>query len=142
MKISRRPLLLLAVFCLTLAAHGQRFTLEQVMSSPFPSDLAVASKTDRIAWVFNARGIRNVWVADAPDFRARQVTHDTQDDGQAIVSLRITPDGRSVVYGRGSEINEGGEVANPGGANPAPKQQIWTIDVDSSKEPRLLGDLE
>src|SRR5208337_41942 len=50
------------------------FTLEQVLSSPFPSNLVAAENSGRIAWVFTARGERNVWIADAPNFEARQVT--------------------------------------------------------------------
>src|SRR3974377_2465337 len=69
------------------------FTLEQVMSSPFPNGLTAAAHGSRVAWVFNAKGVRNVWVADGPDFArtARQVTHYTFDDGQPISSLRLTP---------------------------------------------------
>ncbi|MGB0037930.1 MAG: S9 family peptidase, partial [Terriglobales bacterium] len=53
------------------------FTLEQVLSSPFPSNLVAAQRPGRIAWVFDAKGARNVWVADAPNFEARQVTRYT-----------------------------------------------------------------
>ena len=49
---------------------AQNFTVEQVMSSPFPDNLTAASHGERIAWVFDAKGVRNVWVADGPDFRA------------------------------------------------------------------------
>src|ERR1700676_4793839 len=55
------------------------FSLEQVMSSPFPTNLVAAGPTNdhagRIAWVFSARGERNVWIADAPNFEARQGRH-------------------------------------------------------------------
>ena len=91
----------------------QRFTLEQVMSAPFPTELSVAEHAGRIAWVFNAKGVRNVWIADAPDFKARPVTRYT-DDGTPIASVRLTPDGKTVVYARGSETNKKGEVAAKG----------------------------
>ena len=51
-----------------LAQTPAGFRLEQVMSSPFPTNLTSASKTNRIAWVFNAKGERNVWIADAPQY--------------------------------------------------------------------------
>ena len=89
------------------------FTLEQVLSYSFPSELVAAKHSPRIAWVFNSKGVRNVWVADAPDFAARQVTHYAADDGQPIASLRITPDGRTVVYARGTELNHASEAADP-----------------------------
>src|ERR1700675_1997344 len=93
------------------------FSLEQVMSSPFPTNLvAVENAGDHaggIAWVFSARGERNVWIADAPNFEARQVTHYVGDDGMPIAALKLTPEGRTVVYARGSEANSAGEIADP-----------------------------
>src|SRR5919204_2289100 len=127
MKNARLVVTSLVFLFVAVAVHAQRFTLEQVMSSPFPTDLIAAGKADRVAWVFTSRGVRNIWVADAPDFRARQVTRYSQDDGQAIVSLRITPDGKTLVYGRGSETNEEAQVANPASATAAPKQQVWAV---------------
>ncbi len=107
--------LLIVLFLATLAARAQspKFTLEQVMSSPFPTGLTAAANANRIAWVFNSKGERNVWMADAPSFVARQVTHYQGDDGQDIFSLRLTPDGQTVVYARGSEVSREGNVARP-----------------------------
>ncbi|MCI0349336.1 MAG: S9 family peptidase [Acidobacteriales bacterium] len=137
-----RSVIWIAVLLIAAVAQAQRFTLEQVMSSPFPSDLVAAGKADRVAWVFTSKGVRNIWVADTPGFQARQVTRYSQDDGQAIVSLRITPDGKTLVYGRGSEVNEENHVANPASVSAAPKQQVWALEVEGSKDPRLLGDME
>jgi dipeptidyl aminopeptidase/acylaminoacyl peptidase len=116
------------------------FTLEQVMSSPFPTALTSAAKANRIAWVFDSRGARNVWVADAPDFAGRQVTHYEGDDGQDIFAVKLTPDGKTVVYARGSEVSSEGHVANPATETKEPKQQVWAADVETGK-PRLLGDM-
>ncbi len=141
--LSRRGLLL-CCFLLLASSLGLAagFTLEQVMSSPFPSNLVAAKHKPRIAWVFDARGERNVWVADAPDFAARQVTAYHGDDGQAIGGLQLSPDGKTLVYARGAELNGGGHVANPGSALKEPKQQVWALDLDKSgAHPRLLGDM-
>ena len=116
------------------------FSLQQVMSSPFPSNLVAAEHAGRIAWVFDAEGARNVWIADAPNFEARQVTHYTGDDGMPIAALKLTPDGRTAVYVRGSETNKSGEVADPTSNVEKPLQQVWAVDVDKG-EPRLLGEM-
>src|SRR6516162_7431097 len=130
------------VLAWTVCASAQKasFTLEQVISSPFPTGLTAAGKANRIAWVFNARGERNVWIADAPSFAARQVTHYHGDDGQDIVSLRLTSDGKTIVYARGSEVNSEGHVANPTSEFKEPKQQVWAADVES-RNPRMLGEM-
>ncbi|PYT79409.1 MAG: hypothetical protein DMG40_16235 [Acidobacteria bacterium] len=123
------------------AALAQSLTVEQVMSSPFPDNLTGAARAPRIAWAFDAKGVRNVWIADAPAFSARQVTHYSEDDGLALASLRLTPDGGTVVYSRGSELNSLGEVADPTSNVTRPNQQVWAVDVDKG-EPRYLGDLD
>jgi dipeptidyl aminopeptidase/acylaminoacyl peptidase len=122
------------------------FTLEQVMSSPFPTELVAATHGSRVAWVFDAKGVRNVWVADGPDFvrGARQVTHYNADDGQPIASLRLTPDGKTVLYALGSELNDAQESANPESSTKGAKQQVFALDVDGKDKaaaPRLLGDM-
>jgi len=114
------------------------------LSSPFPTGLVAAAHGNRVAWVFDAKGVRNVWVADGPDFAhtARQVTHYVADDGQPIASLRLTSDGRSVVYALGSEVNGSQESANPVSWTKGVKQQVYALDVDAGDaKPRLLGDM-
>ncbi len=120
------------------------FTLEQVLSSPFPSELVAAEHGSRVAWVFNAKGVRNVWVADGPDFvhSSRQLTHHTADDGQPIASLRLTPDGKTVLYALGTELNDEKESANPSSWTKGVKQQVFAMDVDvKDSAPRLLGEM-
>ncbi len=116
------------------------FTLEQVLSSPFPTNLVRAEKADRIAWVFSTKGARNVWVADAPSFEARQVTHYTADDGMPLAALKLTPDGKTAIYARGSEANAAGEIADPTSNVEKRMQQVWAVDV-AGGEPRLLGEM-
>jgi dipeptidyl aminopeptidase/acylaminoacyl peptidase len=134
--------LLVAIHCLLLAdlATAANFTLEQVMASPFPSNLVAASHGSRVAWAFSAKGVRNVWVADGPAFAARQVTHYGGDEGLPIASLRITADGRTLVYVLGSEANESGRVADPSNGVSARKQQVWAVDVQAGA-PRMLGEM-
>lgn len=131
--------LFLTASAVTAAPGG--FTLQQVMGFAFPDGLVAASGADRVAWSFDIRGVRNIWIADGPDFTARQVTHYSDDDGQAIASVRMTPDGKTIVYARGSETNSVGEVADPASGVQKPEQQVWAVDV-ASGQPRLLGTLE
>jgi dipeptidyl aminopeptidase/acylaminoacyl peptidase len=129
-------LVFLPIWC-----FAEAFTLEQVMGAPFPSGLTTASHTPSVAWVFDNKGERNIWVADAPNFLPRQVTHYKGDDGQAIASAKLTPDGKTVVYARGSETNKEGASANPESLTKMPRQQAWAINVTGGGEPRLLGDV-
>jgi len=125
---------------LPVACVGESFTIEQVLGAPFPYGLTSASHAPRVAWVFDNKGERNIWVADARDFVPRQVTHYKGDDGQALASMKLTPDGKTIVYARGSETNKEGTSANPTSQKKIPKQQAWAVNV-SGGEPRLLGDV-
>jgi hypothetical protein len=108
------------------AGFAQTFTLKQALDYPFPYGLTTATHSNRIAWVFNVQGARNAWIADGPAFNARQVTHYSGDDGMPMASLRLTPDGTTVVYARGSETNAQGEVADPDSGNPLSRYGLPT----------------
>lgn len=133
-------LLLLATAC-AFAAQGP-FTLEQVMSSPFPSELVAAPAGARFAWVFNARGARNIWVAEPEaggSYRSRQLTNYTEDNGQEIAELAWTPDGRSIVYARGGDFENDGAYPNPASETEGVEQDIWIVSLDGGS-PRKLGE--
>src|SRR5438874_1705584 len=146
--IMRKPLkklfhsfaIIVASILLPVVCLGESFTLEQVLSAPFPYGLTSASHATRVAWVFDSKGERNIWVADSPDFVPRPVTHYKGDDGQPLASVRLTPDGKTVVYARGSEVNKESTSANPQSLAKMPKQQAWAADVNGD-ESRLLGDV-
>lgn len=144
MNHSKAVFLLLAVGCSGTAAipslAAQSFSLEQILSAPFPSELTATAQGSEIAWVFVQKGAQNIWMAQGPKYAPRQVTHYTGDSGQPIASLRLSLDGKSVVYARGTEINAGGQSANPTSDAVQPKQQVWMAAVDGG-EPRLLGDM-
>jgi len=132
------------LFWIPAARAEAPFTLEQVMSFSFPAELVAAEHGSRVAWVFDSEGVRNVWVADGPDFSrtARQLTHFSADDGQPIASLRLTPDGKTVVFALGTELNGAQESANPANWVKGAKQQVFAVDVDDKQGgPRLLGEM-
>jgi hypothetical protein len=120
------------------AAQQQPVTLEALLAWPFPSEIAAAPAGGHVAWVQNAKGSRNVWAASAPEFEPRQLTTYAGDDGQDITSLTWTPDGRTVLYVRGSGPNRQGEIPNPALMPEAAEQAIWAADIGSSA-PRKLA---
>jgi dipeptidyl aminopeptidase/acylaminoacyl peptidase len=124
-------------FC-SLAAAGT-FTLEQVLSAPFPADLVAARDGSKLAWSLNERGVRNVWVAAAPDYRGVRVTSYTDDDGQDIGQLHWTPDGRAVLYTRGGDLEFPGRPdPNPSAIPAGVGQAVWM--VIPGEQPRKLGE--
>ena len=105
--------MLFAVLAVLAAAGPAPFTLDQVMSAAFPTSLVAAKGHPCVAWVMNARGARNVWVAEGPDYQGRALTAFAEDDGEEITALAFSADARSVVFVRGGGPNRAGEIPNP-----------------------------
>src|SRR3954464_15489197 len=122
---------ILSVLLLGACAWAQPgFTIDQAISAPFPSDLT-ASSSGKLAWVSNARGVRNVLVAEPPQYKARAITSYTADDGQEIAEVRWTPDGASVLYTRGGTLN-------PAHDPHSVEEAIWIASL-SGGAPRQIG---
>ena len=115
------------------------FTLEQVMSAPFPSSLVAAPVGGSVAWVQIAKGSRNVWVASPPTYKGRQLTSYSGDDGEEIGELVWTADAKAIIYTRGGDLDNFGESPNPGSAPEEPKQLLWLVTLDG-KPPRQLAE--
>ena len=124
--------LLFAAFALSFTLHaalpGKTFTLEQVLSAPFPSDRGAAAGGGAVAWVQNDRGARNVWYAAAPDFKGVRLTSWTADDGQDIGELGFSGDGKSVLFVRGGDLEYPAQAnPNPAGDPAGVTQDIWIV---------------
>lgn len=131
----RRSLLSLTVLValavpVVLAAQAG-LTIEQILKPPFPSELVTARSGGRVAWVLNAEGVRNIWMAEAPSYQGLQVTRYAEDDGQELTGLSFTPDGRAIVYVRGGGPSRQGEIPNPTSDPDGAEQAIWVVWLQS-----------
>jgi dipeptidyl aminopeptidase/acylaminoacyl peptidase len=135
----------LALITFASSASAQApFTMEQIKSYPFPNALTSAATGSRIAWALNEQGKRNVWVAEGPDFRPRQLTRYDIDDGQEITSLQLSDDGKWVVFIRGGDFSSNWEDAAPVNVlnRPTPPRvQIIAMPFEGG-EPRALAEGE
>ena len=141
-----RIALLVVAFPLAPGAQQatRNFTLSQVMSAPFPTNLTAAATGERLAWTLNERGLRNVWVAEGPAFAARQLTNYAIDDGQELNDVSVSADGKWVVYMRGGDFSSNFDDAlpvNPLGMPNPTRVEIWTVPF-SGGTPVSLGEGE
>ena len=129
------------VFAATVCAAAQQapFTIDQVLSASFPSELTAAPSGGKVAWVSASKGVRNIMVAAPPAYQGRKVTAYTEDDGQELLDLHWTPDAAALVYVRGGSANGSGEIPNPS-LNPAgASEDVWTVALDGAA-PRKIGE--
>ncbi|MGE5246556.1 MAG: S9 family peptidase [Betaproteobacteria bacterium] len=145
----RFALLLAAVLMLPAAGRPAAqsrpaISLDKLLSFPFPDNLIASPAGSRIAWTLNERGVRNIYVADAPDFVAHRITSFTEDDGQELTNLSFSPDGRTIVYVRGGDHGsnwpaEGNLMPDPTSSPIQQKMQVWAVSA-SGGAPALLGE--
>src|SRR5499427_3274204 len=150
--MKRRLLTVVAAACTLLHAVSQAqpvappaFTLDQVLNFPFPDNLVASPTGARIAWTFNERGARNVFVADGPAFQPRRITPYTVDDGQELTNLSFSRDGRTIVYVRGGDHGanwaaDGNVQPNPTSVPVAAHMQVFSIATVDDASPKPLGD--
>ncbi|PWU09353.1 MAG: S9 family peptidase [Terriglobia bacterium] len=120
-------------------AQTSPFTIDQVLSSAFPTHLTTAATGGKVAWASSTRGVINIMVAEAPGYVARKVTGYTEDDGQDIDEIRWTADARAIVYVRGGGPNRAGEYPNPTSDPRGSEQAVWIRSLDGLA-PRRIGE--
>jgi dipeptidyl aminopeptidase/acylaminoacyl peptidase len=134
-----------AAVCSTLlmaqvaGAHAAAFTINQVMEAPYPSNLIAAPSGKAVAWVFDTKGVRNIWVADFPSAaQARPLTTFTEDDGFDIGELAWSPDTKSIAFTR-AETLEDEAPANVGSTPEGPTgREVWVVST-SGGAPHKVG---
>src|ERR1700741_1279239 len=123
-----RIITLTLVICLgSTHLFGQSFSFEAIKGYPFPTELTSSSSGARVAWAVDEQGKRNVYVAEAPNFKARKLTNYTNDDGQEITSLSISDDGKCVVVVSGGEHGANWEESVP--INPAFLPEPFKVQI-------------
>ena len=149
MHVARRGLLLALSISVPLAAAPPQpatappaFTVDQILGFASPDNLIASPVGSTIAWTFNERGVRNVYIADGPAFQPRRLTTYREDDGQELTQLAFTRDGATLVYVRGGDHGSNRQAEtppNPAGSAVQPKIQIWSVPI-AGGAPRLVGD--
>jgi dipeptidyl aminopeptidase/acylaminoacyl peptidase len=143
MKVIPRVMTCFLIILTGVFAAAQSFTIQQALSAPFPTGLIAAPAKGRVAWVFNAEGKRNIWIAEpAKDgkYTARQITKYADDDGQDVGDLAWAPDAESIAYTHGGDL-EFTEKPNP---NPAEitagvEQDVWVVMLKNG-DARKVGE--
>ncbi|HIF21455.1 MAG TPA: S9 family peptidase [Gemmatimonadetes bacterium] len=108
---------------------GAPYSVRDALAYSFASGLVASPVEDRIAWIENREGERNIWVAEGPEWKGRQLTRYTGDDGQELASLAFTPDGEQLLFVRGGAPNRQGEVPDPLYTPDEEGRAVWRIAV-------------
>ncbi len=118
-------------FLVATTSLAQTFSLEDILSAPYCTDLTTSDDGTQLAWVVNEAGIRKVFRAKAPKFKPIQHFATPFDDGQVISNLHFDHAGKHLFFVKGSAPNRAGQVANPASLVDYPKQLLYQIDLDA-----------
>ena len=129
--------LVILLFFLPGAPAQPSFTLEQVLSAPFPANLTASKTGGRLAWTLDQQGHRNIWAAEAPEFHVRQLTHYDTDEGQPLSGLHFSSDGNTLVFVRGEGKNTAGQSPNPTSDSAGFEQSVWSIAWTGGESKKL-----
>lgn len=124
-------------------AADANFTMAQALGYAYQDGLVSAEHADKVAWMRNVKGVRNVWIAEGPDYKPRQLTHYTADEGQEITQITFSPDGSKLVFVRGGDHDEnwpaaGGLEPDPDSSTAEPKVTIWAVDMADGKLTKVV----
>lgn len=118
----------LTLLLLSNVTFAQETELAKLYAIPYIGKIEGAANIDRLAFVANEQGRRNIYIADGPDRVIKKVTHFDEDDAQEITSLSISDDGNWIVFVRGGE--HGGN-SSATAINPASLIENTSIEVFS-----------
>ncbi|NTU52057.1 MAG: hypothetical protein HGA94_06460 [Candidatus Aminicenantes bacterium] len=136
---------IVAVLAASIAAAAggtgaeRTFSLQDVLSPAYPMNLVAARRADRIAWIMNDRGARNVWTAAAPDFRPVNLTGFVRDEVFEIDEVQLTDDGRTAVFVLGGPPNAAGWVTNSDSDPDGREQAVWAVRTDGGRPWRVAA---
>jgi dipeptidyl-peptidase-4 len=116
-----------SLLSIPVGAQQAKPTVAQFLSPSSPLELSRAENADRVAWVAYERGMRNVYTAAAPDFKAVRLTSFMQDDGVDVSEVELSDDGSVAIFMRGTDPNRAGWNANPTHDPRGAERAIWAV---------------
>jgi dipeptidyl-peptidase 4 len=121
------------------ARYTTKYTIDQFLSPASPLEISAAKKADRVAYVVYERGMRNVYTAAAPDFKAVRITRFLDDNGVDLSSVQLSDDGSIAIFVRGSAQNREGWVADPSHDPAGGDRAVWAARTDGTGAWRLAS---
>ena len=133
----KKTVLIQVLVLIAAMLSAQTTSISNYLSAPFPTGFVASKNGNLIAWVFNDKGSRNIYVADASGKNVKAVTSYSGDDGMDVGDIQLTAAGDQVIYVRGNAPNGSGEMANPAFLQVSTERFIYAVHKDGSNARKI-----
>lgn len=117
-----------AAFLVAGSMQANAFTMSDILSAPFVSELTASTDGTALVWCEDVRGARNLYVNIGG--KTAKITSYDRDDGQELNNPQFLADNSGVVYERGGSDDNGGDAnPNPLSLTAAPERTIYVAPV-------------
>ena len=132
-----RLLLLAGALLAAPAAPASAMSDTPFLDFPYV-DSVTAAKVPAFAWLTRQADNSTIFFARAPQFRRIELASRTDEGGDPITDLLLSPDGNHLAYRTG--VPRPVEPFNPGSLVPAPQVKLWLVSTTPGAKPVDLGD--
>jgi dipeptidyl aminopeptidase/acylaminoacyl peptidase len=130
------PLLIAAASLLPFSAAAADSSDTPFLDFPYVDSVS-AAKVPAFAWLSRQADKSMIFFARAPDFRRIELATRSDEGGDPISAVQLSPDGTHIVYETG--VPRPGEPFNPGSMVPAPSAKLWLMPTRAGAKPVDLG---
>jgi dipeptidyl aminopeptidase/acylaminoacyl peptidase len=103
-------------------------------------DTISAAKVPAFAWLTRQADKSMILFARAPQFRRVEIASRSDEAGDPISAIKLSPDGAHIAYLTG--VPRPGDPFNPASAVPAPQVRLWLVSTMAGARPVDLGQVE
>jgi dipeptidyl aminopeptidase/acylaminoacyl peptidase len=132
-----RPLLIAAASLLATGAAAAAPSDTEFLDFPYVDSISGA-KVPAFAWLARQADKSTIYFARAPDFRRIALASRSDEAGDPITGMMLSPDGTHLVYQTG--VPRPGEAFNPGAMVPAPEVKLWLMSTAAGAKPVGIGE--
>ena len=141
----RKPVLFILIYLFIQSLHAQEVTVESLLSAPHLTNLMVSPTGDKIVWVENVKGVRNIRYAvplpkgtPQEQYKPEILTNFDKDDGIDIPILEWSQDEKSLFFVKGNAPQvRGTQPHNPSHVMEGTAPTIWQLDIEKKKMTKI-----
>ena len=110
----------------------------QFLEFPMATQIS-AARSPAFAWLMKQGSDTSVMFVEAPKFRPVKLFGRSDNEGEAVTDISLSPDGKFVVAQTGTAFGSSGDAFNPASLIKTPKVTLWLISTQEHAQPLELG---